>query len=365
VSRIEINPDVRQALERFVLPDELGLGEVFAPVMYRCDYRGGAWGKRELLPYAPIALDPASKVLHFAQVAFEGLKAYRGEHRQPVLFRPQMNARRMNLSAIRLQMPEVPEEMFIEALEEITAWCDPLIPTAPGHSLYLRPFIFGTQANFAIRASDEYSFMVLASPSAAVMGGRPITVLVDEAGTRAMPGGTGNVKASGNYGAALYSSARASQEGFFQPLWLDAAEHRYIEELSAMNFFAVVDGELHTPELTGTILPGITRDSLITLARESGLTVHETKIDIDVLVADIVSGKCTEAFGCGTAAVLLPIAAIGYGGKSFSLLGAEGPVAAQLRRNLLDIQEGRAPDHFGWLHKVDVGDRVPDRKSSI
>jgi len=362
---VHIHPDVPAALERFVLPDELGLGEVFAPVMYRCDYWDGAWGNRELLPYAPIALDPASKVLHFAQVAFEGLKAYRGEHRQPVLFRPQMNARRMNLSAIRLQMPEVPEEMFIEAVEEITAWCDPLIPTAPGHSLYLRPFIFGTQANFAIRASDAYSFMVLASPSAPVMGGRPINVRVDEAGTRAMPGGTGNVKASGNYGAALYSSARAAQEGFFQPLWLDAAEHRYIEELSAMNFFAVIDGELHTPELSGTILPGVTRDSLITLARDSGLTVHEGKIDIAVLAADIVSGKCTEAFGCGTAAVLLPISAIGYGGRRYELLGADGAIAARLRRDLLDIQEGRAPDRFGWLRTVDVEAGVPGRGARI
>jgi branched-chain amino acid aminotransferase len=354
VSTVHIHPDVPAALERFVLPEALGFGQVFAPVMYRNDYENGTWGEGALLPYGPIELDPASKLLHFAQVAFEGLKAYRGEHEQPVLFRPEMNARRMDRSAKRLQMPELPEEIFIEAVSTITAWCDFLIPTPTGHSLYLRPFLFGTQAHLGIHASDRYSFMVIASPSASVMGGGPIRVLVDEKGTRAMPGGTGNVKASGNYGAALYASARATEQGFFQPLWLDGAEHRYIEELSAMNFFAVIDGELHTPELAGTILPGVTRDSLITLARDSGLTVHEGKIDIDVLVAEIGSGKCTEAFGCGTAAVLLPISVIGYGGKLYELQGAEGRVAPRLRRNLLDIQEGRASDRFGWIRKIET-----------
>jgi branched-chain amino acid aminotransferase len=354
VSTVHIHPEVSAALDSFALPDNLGFGRVFAPVMYRIDYQDGTWGEGALLPYAPIALDPASKILHFAQVAFEGLKAYRGEHECPVLFRPHMNARRMNQSAIRLQMPELPEEIFVEALATVTAWCDPLIPAPTGHSLYLRPFMFGTQADLGIEASDRYSFMIIASPSAAVMGGGPIRVLVDAAGTRAMPGGTGHIKASGNYGAALVSSARAKDQGFFQPLWLDAAEHSYIEELSAMNFFAVIDGELHTPELTGTILPGITRDSLVTLARSSGITVHEGKIHIDDLMAGISSGRCSEAFGCGTAAVVLPISAIGYDGSLHELQDTEFTVARQLRRDLLDIQEGRAPDRFGWVYKVDT-----------
>lgn len=357
VKTINIHPDVGAALDRFVLPDELGFGQVFAPIMYRIDYQDRAWGGGELLPYAPIELDPAAKLLHFAQVAFEGLKAYRGEHECPVLFRPQMNARRMNQSAIRLQMPELPEETFVEALATVTAWCEPLIPTATGHSLYLRPFIFGTQADLGIQASDRYSFMVIASPSASVSRG-PIRVLVDTKGTRAVPGGTGDVKASGNYGAALSSGARASKQGYFQPLWLDAAEHRYIEELSATNFFAVIDGELHTPELSGTILPGITRNSLIELAHSSDLTVHEGKIDINELVADITSGRCSEAFGCGTAAVVLPISAIGYDGSVYELPNAEGPIAGQLRGDLLDIQEGRAPDRFGWLYDVDTSRAV-------
>lgn len=348
---VDIHPDVPAALEQFELPDNLGFGQVFAPVMFRIDYEDGAWGKGELLPYAPIALDPASKLLHFAQVVFEGLKAYRGSHEQPVLFRPQMNARRINQSAKRMQMPEVPEEVFLEALVSISVACDPFIPAEPGHSLYLRPFLFGTQADLGIHASNGYSFMVIASPSAP-LGEGPIRVLVDEAGTRAMPGGTGHVKASGNYGAVLYSSSRATNEGFFQPLWLDAAEHRYIEELSAMNFCAVIDGALHTPELAGTILPGITRSSLLELARSAGLRVFEGKIDIKSLVADICAGKCTEAFGCGTAAVVLPISAIGYGGEVYELQETKGPVSMQLRADLLNIQEGRVPDTFDWVHKV-------------
>jgi len=354
VSTVHKHRDIAAALDSFVLPDDLGFGQVFAPIMYRIDYQEGNWGEGQLLPYGSIELDPASKLLHFAQVAFEGLKAYRGQHDQPVLFRPFMNARRMNQSALRLQMPELPEEIFVEALAEMTACCDPLIPIATGYSLYLRPFMFGTQADLAIRASDRYSFMVIASPSEAVMGGGPIRVLVDETGTRATPGGTGHVKASGNYGAALYSSARAAEQRFFQPLWLDAAEHRYIEELSAMNFFAVIDGALHTPDLTGTILPGVTRNSLMQLARSSGLTVIEDRIAIDTLVTAISSGRCTEAFGCGTAAVLLPISEIGYGGSLYELQGAQGPIAKRLRRELLDIQEGRAADRFNWLYKVET-----------
>ena len=180
-----------------------------------------------------------------------------------------------------------------------------------------------------------------------------------------MPGGTGHVKASGNYGAALYSSAQAMRQGFFQPLWLDVAEHRHIEELSAMNFFAVVDGELRTPELSGTILPGVTRDSLMALARSAGLRVREGPIDINDLVADIGSGRCTEAFGCGTAAVLLPISAIGYGGNVHEIPKAEDSIAARLRRDLLDIQEGRAPDRFGWIHAVDVPNRAMGRDAAV
>lgn len=348
-----IHSDVRAALDQFVLPDEPGFGQVFAPVMYRIDYQDGAWGEGQLLPYAPIALDPASKALHFAQVAFEGLKAYRGEHDHPVIFRPQMNARRMNLSATRMQMPELPEEAFIEALVTITAWCDPLIPTVTTHSLYLRPFMFGTQAALGLEASNQYSFMVIASPSASVVRG-PLRVIVEETGTRAAPGGTGDIKASGNYGAALFWSTRAAEQGFTQPLWLDAAEHRFIEELSGMNFFAVINGELHTPELSGTILPGITRDSVIELARSSGLNVHQRKIDINELVADINSGRCTEAFACGTAAAIIPIAVIAYGGSVQELQSAGAPVAEQLRRALLDIQEGRAADRFGWLYNVSL-----------
>ena len=354
---VHIHTDVSQSVDRFVPPEKPGFGQVLAPVMYRNDYRDGAWSEGELLPYGPLEIDPASRLLHFAQIVFEGLKAYRGVHDHPVIFRPQMNARRLNRSAARMRMPELPEELFVEALATLTAWCDPLIPTATGHSLYLRPFMFGNRASLGLEESDQYSFMVIASPSAGVASA-PVRVLVDETGTRAMPGGTGHIKASGNYGAALYSSAQALDKGFFQPLWLDGTEHRYIEELSVMNFFAVINGELHTPKLTGTILPGVTRDSVIELARGSGLTVHERRIDIGDLIADIDAGRCSESFACGTAAIILPITAIGYGGGVHELQDEKHPVAGQLRSDLLDIQEGRVADRFGWLYDVDITTNV-------
>ena len=346
-----IRAEIIKAMENFALPERLGFGQVFMPFMYRMDYRNGAWDEGSLMPYAPIQLDPAAKALHFAQAAFEGLKAYRGVHEQPVLFRPHMNADRMNRSAERLSMPRMDEKAFLKALSVITAHSAPFIPADRGYSLYLRPLMFGTQADLLLTPSDCCTFLVLASPSEPIISG-PFSVLADRQGTRAASGGTGHVKASGNYGAALPSSVRANEMGFAQPLWLDAAEHRYVEELSGMNFFAVIGEELHTPFLSGTILPGVTRDSVIALARDSGRTVHERGIDIDELLADIRSGRCTETFACGTATIVAPIKAIGDRGEVYELEHSDGPVARELRDELLDIQEGRAPDRFEWLYRI-------------
>ena len=347
----EIHVDVANALKAFEPPDELGFGQVFMPIMYRLDYQDGGWGRGRLLPYGPVAIDPAAKALHFAQTVFEGLKAYRGIHEEPMLFRPHLNAKRMNRSAARLSLPELDEEVFVEALSTVTAHSTAFIPTDSGHSLYLRPLMFGTQADLALTPSASATFMVLASPSAPIISG-PFRVLVERQGTRAAPGGTGHIKASGNYGAALSSSALANEKGFAQPLWLDATEHRYVEELSGMNFFALVGDELHTPMLSGTILPGVTRESIIALARHSGRTVHEGNLDIEELLLQIKNGRCTEAFACGTAAIVAPISAIGDGDDIYELRDPHAPVAAELRNALLDIQEGRAPDRFDWLYRI-------------
>ena len=352
MSIFNIDPEAVRRLREFHLPQPLGFGSCMAPILFRADYDNGAWGAGGLLPYGPIPLDPAAKVLHYAQVIFEGLKAYRVAQAAPALFRAEMNARRFNTSARRMQMPELPEDTFLQALYALTAWCEPCIPRATGSSLYLRPFMFGTQPALGLGASSSYAFMVIASPGE-TLGHGPVRVRIERQGTRAAPGGTGEVKASGNYGASLQHTAAATAAGFSQPLWLDAESHRYIEECSVMNFFAVVDGELHTPALTGTILPGVTRASLIDLARADGLTVHERRIEVDWLLKMIREGRCTEAFSCGTAVVVFSISAIGDAdGSTCELPGAPGPITLLLREGLLSIQEGRAADRLNWMRSI-------------
>jgi len=286
------------------------------------------------------------------QVIFEGLKAYRVEQTHAQIFRPDMNWRRLNASAERMLIPELPRELFMEALYSLCAHCEKLIPGQPGQSLYLRPLLYGTQAALGLAPSDSYTFLVIASPSDPVASGA-LRVVIEHHGSRAAEGGTGGVKVSGNYGASLYSTAQAQARGFTQPLWLDAAEHRYIEELSIMNFFALIDGELHTPALSGTILPGVTRDSVIRLARAEGFTVVERKIEIGELLGVIKSRRCSEAFACGTAVIIAPIAAIGDSdGSIFEFEQPQASCANLLRARLLDIQEGRTEDRFKWMQAV-------------
>lgn len=352
MKQLTIHPDLGPILKKFKLPEKPGFGNVMAPVMFRADYAGGNWETGQLLPYAPLSLDPASKVIHFAQIVFEGLKAYRVDTPRPVLFRPEKNWQRLVRSAERMMMPVLAEDLFMRALFSITAFCEDIIPARPGHSLYLRPFMLGTQPSLGLSVSDTFSFYVIASPSEAVTS-EGLRVLIERDGTRAAKGGTGRVKVSGNYGAALYSTAQAIKQGFHLPLWLDGVEHRYIEELSIMNFFAVIDGEIVTPKLTDTILPGVTRDSVIHLAKDDGMVVHEQALDIDELLSSISAGRCTELFACGTAAIVAPIAVIAdKNNKVYALPAVDNSIARRLRKRLLDIQEGRADDKFGWLCPV-------------
>ena len=349
---VNIHPGVNAAVSNFQVPQTLGFGTVIAPIMYRIDYADGRWGEPQLLPYGPVSLDPAAKIFHWAQIIFEGLKAYFVEQEHPVIFRPEMNASRLNSSAQRMLMPMLPQAFFLSGLYSVAAYCQPFIPRAPGESLYLRPLMYGTQPSFGLGASDSYTFLVIASPSEVVISGA-LRVIIEREGSRAAEGGTGGVKVSGNYGASLQSTAEASAKGYSQPLWLDAAEHRYIEELSIMNFFAVIDGALYTPPLGGTILPGVTRDSVVALARARGIEVHERPIDINELLNSITSGACTEAFACGTAAIIAPISTIGErDGRLYEFELSDNSVAALLRRGLLDIQEGRAEDSLGWMRSI-------------
>jgi len=342
-----------ELLANYSPPSPLGFGQSLAPIMFRAEYRNGRWARGELEPYAPISIDPAATVLQYAQQAFEGLKAYKVSQPAPVLFRPEQNYFRLLQSSRRMCMPAVPPDVFARALSELTMALADVIPSGSGQSLYLRPFQMGTGPCLSVKSSDAFTFLLIASPSDTYFG-QPIRVMVERDHCRAAVGGTGADKVGGNYAASLQATTRCMEFGFDQPLWLDPAERCYVEELSGMNLVAVIDGELHTPALSGSILPGVTRDSLLELARHRGRVVRERSIPIDELLADIANGRCSEFFACGTAAIVCPIEAVGEKDGSVVALASGGRLAAELRAAILDIQEGRAADPFGWT--VEAGD---------
>jgi branched-chain amino acid aminotransferase len=348
---VEVAAGVAAALKSFVLPEKLGFGLVAAPVMFSAEWSDGAWGRAELKPYGPIEILPGARALQYGELVFEGLKAYKVGNAGPNLFRPRENWQRLKRSAQRLSMPPVPEDLFFEALESVVNACRNIIPRESGRSLYLRPFLFGTEAGYQLRNSTTFRFMVIANPVEVYSSG-VMRVAIEREDVRAAVGGVGTAKASANYAASLRASNAAVARGLTVALWLDAREQRYIQELSGMNLFAVINGELHTPALDGAILPGITRDSLITLGRHLGFTVQERLMAIDELLAQIRSGECTEVFACGTAAILSPIGLLSDRDQRDYVPQRIDSVAATLRESLLAIQERRAPDPFGWTREV-------------
>lgn len=351
VSMSPISNDLQALVDNFELPEEIGFGRLMVPLMFKAECCDGLWNAGELMPYQPISLDPAAKVLHYAQEVFEGMKAYWVDSESPQLFRPQENWRRLNASAERMCMASIPEDVFMRGVTQLTDVCRKLIPRRTSSSLYIRPFMFGTDPDLNINASNRYEFYVIASPSEVYHSGS-MRVLVERERSRTAAGGMGAAKTGGNYAASLDSSRQCNREGYNQVLWLNSVVRDQIDELSGMNLFAVLDGELHTPALNGSILPGITRDTLIELARAQGLKVFERDIRIDDLLQLIASGTCSEAFACGTAAVISPISVIGDHGKDYKLSPAPGPVAQSLYETLLGIQEGRVEDCFGWIVPV-------------
>jgi branched-chain amino acid aminotransferase len=347
----DVDPGVAAAVSNFKAPERLGFGQVSAPVMFDAEWREGEWQRGRLLPYGPIELWPGSRALQYAELVFEGLKAYRVGQSRPNLFRADANCRRFARSAARLSMPVVPEALFFQGLEAVVRACNDLMPTQSGRSLYLRPFLFGTESSYMLRSSRTFRFMVIANPVEVYASGA-IKVAIERAEVRAAVGGLGEAKASANYAASLRASNAAVLSGRTVALWLDGSEHRYIQELSGMNVFAVLDGELHTPELDGAILPGITRDSLLTLARRLGYEAHERRLALDEVLAAIGSGRCSELFACGTAAIVSPISALAErDGREYELRQTD-VVAKHLRESLLAIQERRAPDPFGWIREL-------------
>ena len=351
MSDYDIAPGVAAAVAGFKLPEKLGFGLLNAPAMFNVEWRAGSWGRGQLLPYGPIEVWPGSRALQYAELVFEGMKAYRVGQSKPNLFRPEENCRRLERSAQRLSMPGVPESLFFQGIEAVTRICSPIMPTQSGRSLYLRPFLFGTESGYLLRNSQSFRFMVIANPVEAYASGA-MNVAIERLDVRATVGGIGAAKAAANYAASLRASSAAVAQGRTVALWLDGAEHRYIQELSGMNVFAVIDGELHTPELDGAILPGITRDSLLVLSRSLGYKVHERRMAIDELLADLQSGRCTEVFACGTAAIVAPVAVLADSDGHEYQPRQTDVVAKRLRESLLAIQERRAPDPFGWTREV-------------
>jgi branched-chain amino acid aminotransferase len=351
---VNVDRKIVEALGKYNLPENLGFGQYMAPVMAYCDYENGAWGDLFVLPYGPISIYPTAKVLHYGQEIFEGLKAYKVKGEGPFVFRPEENHLRFNRSAERMARPHIPKEIFMEACEEVVAYCSDIIPRRSGESLYLRPFMYGADETLGIRPSEKYRFMVIASPSASYFAeGSTLSVLIERHSSRAFPGGTGFAKTGGNYAASLLSAIKAKNLGLSQTLWLDGKEKEYLEEMSGMNVFAVIDGHLHTPELNDSILEGITRKSIITISADLGLEVVERKISITELLEQIKTGVCTECFACGTAAIITPINYFAEeSGERYPLSKPEGPVAMKIREALLGIQEGRAVDKYKWIKKI-------------
>jgi len=336
--------------------EPIGFGKIFTDHMFLMDYsEEKGWHSPRIEPYGNLTLSPASIVLHYGQEMFEGLKAYRGKAGEVYLFRPAMNGERTNKTCVRLCMPELPVEDFVEAIHTLVALDAHWVPEAPGTSLYIRPFIIATDECLALAPSKTYQFLVILSPSGAIFNDKlaPVSIWVEDEYVRAVRGGTGFAKTGGNYAAAMMVQQKAQKEGYAQVLWLDGVERRYVEEVGAMNIFFKIDGKVVTPALSGSILPGITRDSALTLCKDWGFPVEERPILIEELVAAIKSGALEEAFGTGTAAVIAPVGKLRYKDEVLTIGSGEmGPLSKKLYDTVTGIQRGDLEDKHGWRMQV-------------
>ncbi|MEU4417132.1 branched-chain amino acid aminotransferase [Nocardia salmonicida] len=337
-----------------------GFGRFFTDHMVSIDYADGQWGNARVEPYGPLSMDPATMVFHYGQAIFEGLKAYRQPSGEIATFRIDANAARFRRSAARMAMAELPEELFIESVRQLLDVDADWVPAAGGEdSLYLRPFMFSTEAGLGVKPASAYKYLLLASPAGAYFprGVKPVRVWLSTEYVRAAPGGTGEAKVAGNYASSLLAQAQATDQGCDQVVWLDACERRYVEEMGTNNLFFVFgtgsEARLVTPELSGSLLPGITRDSLLTLAADSGYSVEERKISVEEWRKGAESGEISEVFACGTAAVITPVGWVKSGDGEFAIGGGEpGEVTMALRDTLTGIQRGTFADTHGWMRTL-------------
>lgn len=327
-------------------------GKYFTDHMLEADYENGSWKNVEIKPYQPLLLAPSLAALHYGQAIFEGIKAYKDDNGNAFIFRPSDNFRRFNKSAERMNMPVVPEEIFMEGMNKLIALDKDWIPAKKDHSLYVRPVMFSTDDMLGVRPSDSYKFLIILSPTGPYFV-EPMKILVEENFTRAAPGGVGFSKNAGNYGGSMLAATSAKKMGFDQVLWTDAFEHKWLQEVGMMNVFFIIDNIAVTPSLEeGTILEGVTRDSVITGLKEMGISVTERKISIDELVAAYKDGKVSEVFGTGTAAVVAPIKELNYKGFSMKFNTDNYKISQSLKIWLNDIREGKLEDKYGWMWKV-------------
>lgn len=348
---ITVNKAEQSKLKDFSL-ENLPFGKYFTDHMLEADYEGGEWKNVEIKPYQPLLLSPSLAALHYGQAIFEGIKAYRNEKGEVAIFRPYDNYERFNISAERMAMAQIPEEIFIDGMKQLVALDQAWIPQLPDHSLYIRPFMFSSDEMIGVRPSENYKFLILLNPTGPYYAA-PMRIYVEEHYVRAVPGGIGYAKAAGNYGASMYATAEAKKKGYDQVLWTDALEHKYVQEIGTMNVIFIIGNTAITPDLeSGTILAGVTRNSVLTLLQEAGFTVEERSLSIDEITDAYKAGELREVFGTGTAATISMIKELRYRDFVMEFNTEAWCTAPMIKEWLNDIREGRREDKWGWMVKI-------------
>jgi branched-chain amino acid aminotransferase len=332
--------------------DHLPFGKYFTDHMLEVNYENGKWGEVEIKPYQAITFDPSCAALHYGQAIFEGIKAYRNHSGEVSIFRPEDNFRRFNISAERMEMPTIPEEIFIEGMRQLVKLDENWIPEKHDYSLYIRPFMFSTDEAIGVRTGLKYKFMIILSPTGPYYS-TPMRIYVEEKYVRAVPGGVGFAKTAGNYAAAMFPTAEAKRKGYDQVLWMDALEHKYVQECGTMNVFFIIGNHAITPPISdGTILDGVTRNSVIQLLNEMELQVEERRLGIDEISEAYKKGELHEVFGTGTAATISMIKELRYKDFAMNFATEKWKVAPEIKKRMNDIKEGKAEDKYGWMVKV-------------
>ena len=332
--------------------ENIPFGKYFTDYMLEVDYEDGEWKTVEIKPYQPLLMEPSMAAIHYGQAIFEGIKAYKNADGEAFIFRPADNFRRFNISAQRMQMPDVPEEIFMEGMRRLVELDKNWIPAKEDHSLYIRPFMFSTDEMIGVRPSEKYKFMIILSPTGPYYS-TPMRIYVEEQYVRAVPGGVGYAKAAGNYGAAMYATAEAKKKGYDQVLWTDAYEHKYVQECGTMNVFFIIGNTAITPDLeAGTILAGVTRDSTIAILKDIGFNVEERQLSIEDVIDAYKAGVLYEVFGTGTAATISYIKELRYKDYTMTFDVDQWKTAPEVKSRFNDIRYGKMPDSHGWMYKI-------------